>query len=1319
PSHFNNSVAAGNGRNLSLRYGFADPNAAEGVQRGIFSGTVFNVPALYNTVSGPGGSRGALESELIDLRNYSADDQPHLYFNYRLSTEDANSWAGTNTNAFDSFRVYGTSEDGNWVLLSTNNAPEVNSSDTVNNRLINAPFNQAGATEFDLSYSKNFDVYGRPGITTELFDNAGWRQARVNLGSLAGKQDVRLRFEFATGGSFRSVKTFDVNGNAVVDSERNGIEINAVPGQRIVNSPATPDVEAVHTFSLSQVDAIGAAVPNSTTTFQFDLGLVLNVPSGLSVKTGDRIKIGANFFTFDNAIGPRNIPFLATDTPAELAVKVRTALEGITAPYTDPVRLDRYTVATSTNAPSLLNVTHIQTTPASNFVRLPDSVAAGDYDILGGADKAIIVGRPGVQAGNVPVFVTNAMTAIQVRDAIRLALAGRFNIPSQSTNINTYRINNNTIFFHSPFNNAFTSFTGSFSGPVSVSSGRTGDAFGALNTAGTTANTSYALRSAFATRNNTGAVQGVQIDDIIIGFAERGEVVYNAPANNQTFRETPFYEPFVVIGQPAVEEPELGTYQLEIRTAADYGITDRNGRLDLVDPSIANVNDPQALYYGNNQWGRTFDTNDRLTKSIALQVTAPASQIVDGSFFTLSDGYNTATFEFDVRTSVSDPQSGVVSGRIAVPLSPAFTAVQVARAIRGAINGPTSLSLLKLSASTTGDMDNANASVTGARSDVIFLNGTAAADALGGMNFTTGGAPIRTIEYGNDTTEYIPRSNPPNLPVRPSAFFDYGQDLGDGNILREQGQFIVSSSIIRDSAGFGVNVDAASQQQSGASALTGARPYPGSVRNLITLNSGNVAPGAVVINNVIFNNAAGGISISRDSNNANGAPPSTVSRIINNTIHGGGTGDGIRINNGAAPTIINNIVSNFATGIQIAAASIGRTELGYNIYKQNGTNVTAGQAETGAISLVATDPLFVDPSRGLFYPAPLSRTIDSSISSIGNRAAIEQVRSAVGLGSSTIFAPFLDLYGLVRSDDPAVSAPDGFGQNVFIDRGAIDRVDFSGPIATLTRPIDNDSLGDDRDQGITVVRLTSGNLDFFEILLDEFSGTGTDASTVNGNTVILTENGRPLVEGSDYFFGFSANSRTIRLTPTAGFWRNDSIYEITLINKPTVRYNAPAGAAALDGSTLVVTFPDANGQPVSPITFEFDNNNSVTGSNTRIPFTVGWSSEQVAQQLAIAIANARVTGFRAIPVGSGTLAIEGFATFTGTGSIRIPPITDLAANRLQPNRGNGLTQFTILMPEVALDYGDAMQIANTGFVTPTPQASDGARAAIYPIDFPV
>lgn len=1217
---FNDSSDLQTGSNRSIRFAYADPNEGVGTQPNS-ANDIFRVPELFNTYAGPGGARGAIESGLFDLRSYSPDDQPYLYFNYRLNTQDLENPID-DAAALDTFRVYGRGADGVEVLLATNNGTTGTGGYTSTRTNFGGAAGGGGSDEFDVANSRNQDAFGRHRLTTPLFDNtAGWRQARVSLASFAGKQDVRLRFEFSTSGDFRTA-----------DATRGGLELLAVPGERIQD---------------------GDNFTVGGETFEFDLGLVLNIPSGRSVKTGDRIIVGGDTFTFSNTPGGFNIPFAATDSPAGLALAVSAVLQA-----------NGYTVTASSATSNLLNVTELNGLPLS---------PVATYNIIG-ADPAIIQGRPGVAGGNTLLPITNAMTAVEVRDVIRAGLAEALNILGQETNVEVFRVRGNSILLHDSnaltFTNNPNARTGN-RGVVVTSSTRVGDIFGPID-AGGNRFTSASLSG----RNNGigGVVGGLQIDDIIIGFAERGEQVLNGSTGAQlrpAILATPNYESVLAPGQPPQNEVEIGSYQVEIRAAADYGLSKQDGNLYWIDP--------ETMFPS----GRTFGTNDRLAKTISLQVT-DTSLIVDGSSFTLSDGNNTLRFEFDVATTFNallDPAAGVAQGNIPIRIAPNATAVQIAAAIRDAINSTAAQASLKITASTRGDTIGGSPASTLPRASIIDIAGNVSTDVLGGLaGFAFGGAPI-VLAFGQDT--------------------GFGEDLGDANRRREQGQFIVSSSVVRDSAEFGINVSAANSG-------TDPRPFPGVARNLVTLNSSDVAPGVVIANNVIENNRQGGIRIS-------GAPgavstslvegPIGVARVLNNTIVGGGSSTGsvgIQVTERASPTIINNILAGHSVGISASGIGTPTIVLGGNLYQRNTTDRTPGAlTDSFEIFLQPSDPLFIDQARRRYYPAPLSQAIDSSIASLENRSSLEQVKDGVGLPVSSILAPTFDVNGLRRSDDPDVSTPAGQGGNVFIDRGAVDRVDFIGPVAIIQRPLDNDSLGIDDDTSSTYLQLEAGNLDFFEILLDERTGTGTDTLTITPESVILTENGRRLVEGSDYVFGFSANSRTIRLTPLAGFWRNDSIYEITLSNRQALQLNIPSGRSLTDGALATVVVG------TTTLTMEFDSNGTVASGNVPIAFTSTSTSESISVQIFRAI-RAIGGGATVTALGSDVLLLDGVTSVTGLPFVSLVPIEDMAANPLQANRSNSLTQFTIVMPEVGLDFGDGP--------IRTLYADDGARNAIFPSD---
>ena len=187
-----------------------------------------------------------------------------------------------------------------------------------------------------------------------------------------------------------------------------------------------------------------------------------------------------------------------------------------------------------------------------------------------------------------------------------------------------------------------------------------GDEFGRFATASRT--------SPGSIRGANNAFEGVYIDDIIVGFRERGEMVTDAVSDLTSFVPNNEYEPDLQGG--TVDEVERGLYQLEIRRGPTYG-------LDTTDGGIADF-----------LLTRSFDTNYRFNESVAL--VAPIGAVVgDGQTFTVSDGTDVATFEFDdITLPAGDPSAGVVSGsgHVLVPFDPRMTASQIGRLMRDAIN---------------------------------------------------------------------------------------------------------------------------------------------------------------------------------------------------------------------------------------------------------------------------------------------------------------------------------------------------------------------------------------------------------------------------------------------------------------------------------------------------------------------------------------------------------------------------------------------------------------------------------------------------------
>jgi len=389
--------------------------------------------------------------------------------------------------------------------------------------------------------------------------------------------------------------------------------------------------------------------------------------------------------------------------------------------------------------------------------------------------------------------------------------------------------------------------------------------------------------------------------------------------------------------------------------------------------------------------------------------------------------------------------------------------------------------------------------------------------------------------------------------------------IGDQNFHREQGHVEIINNSIFSPSQVGILVDAGPRDANGSLA------YPGGAINLPTLNNDRLAPGVVLMNNVVANYGQAGIRFSGDSQ-AGTNPLSVVpfGRIINNTIYGGAaaTGIGIDVTDSASPTILNNIIANASNGIRIDASSATLSSppvVGANLFSGNTANGTTG---SNPIFLAATDPLFVNPANRNFYLAAGSQAIDSSLNSLAERSAFKTTKNDVGIPDSPILAPDLDINGLLRRDDPSQAPPPGLGSNIFKDRGALERVDFLGPTARMLDPVDNDTNGRDRNPATTQIAIRNEVLYQFLVKLED-SGTGIDDSTVLNTNVTLLQDGVQMVEGTDYIFVYDASKDEIKLLPVSGIWAMEHTYTIVLANGTT-------GIHDIAGNTLQTNQSNGN-----------------------------------------------------------------------------------------------------------------------------------------------
>jgi hypothetical protein len=420
------------------------------------------------------------------------------------------------------------------------------------------------------------------------------------------------------------------------------------------------------------------------------------------------------------------------------------------------------------------------------------------------------------------------------------------------------------------------------------------------------------------------------------------------------------------------------------------------------------------------------------------------------------------------------------------------------------------------------------------------------------------------------------------------AYVNPGSQLrGDDNQPREQGQFIIESNAITAASIYGIRIDAAARE-----AGTNA-PLPGAVRNLPVLNASRLVPGVAVMNNIVSTSGQAGILFSGDPNSGAGATAAVpFGRIVNNTIYGGATaqGVGVDVRDNAGPTLLNNVFANLATGVSVDASSAARTVVGTSAFF-NATTQVSGVASDRP--LVLTGNPFVNAAAGNFYPVAGTPVIDSSLDVLQERSDYAAVISPLGIPVSPIIAPARDLYGQLRSDDPGQASAPGLGAAVFKDRGAVDRVDFTQPWITLAGPLDQSQAAPiDRDSRLHWVRLERADATAVTRFVLQFNdvGVGLDKSTVVKEAFKVVRDGTvTLVEGVDYLFRFLETSNQVVLESASVFPLGE--YLITA----TSRASAPGTVGWLtdlanntilpnetDGATLFrVTLVDVPGAPLA------------------------------------------------------------------------------------------------------------------------------------------
>lgn len=376
----------------------------------------------------------------------------------------------------------------------------------------------------------------------------------------------------------------------------------------------------------------------------------------------------------------------------------------------------------------------------------------------------------------------------------------------------------------------------------------------------------------------------------------------------------------------------------------------------------------------------------------------------------------------------------------------------------------------------------------------------------------------------------------------------------------------------------------------------------------------------------------------------------------------GASGQGILVENFATTTILNNIIANTEIGIDLQSAAGIPNVVGANLFKGNNDNGTVG---TGEILLSEDDPLFVNPDQGNYYLESGSEAIDSSLNSLADRPDFVDVKDPFGMPNSDIFAPNYDAFGQLRVDDPTQTPPPGLGSNIFKDRGAIERADFVGPTAVITLPADNDANGVDLNNNLTEVYVADPELFTTMIVELRDTGIGIDDVLVNPLQFTLTAQSAStfstLIEGTDYFFSYNPNTNEAIFTSIVGVFNLDTLYTITVDNSDATGVKDLAGnslqhnQADLTTSFTIIATDGTNDPPVHnfagvPIP-DAPNLTVSTDSEVPIVFSAANGNALTVTDTDAFLGTGEVEVTLSTPVGTGTL------TLGSTNNITVDPLS--------------------------------------------------------------
>ncbi|MCA9049105.1 MAG: PPC domain-containing protein, partial [Planctomycetaceae bacterium] len=379
----------------------------------------------------PNGAHGSVISNEFDLSPYTIDDKPFLDFNYYLQTENTDAaWSADtpadNNPMRDSFRVFIGGDDGVWNLVATNNSLQPTQfaqrpadefdygpADPNDPLSIQEPITDGTGIYSQFPLGQNFpdvvELYDDPNFNPSA--NKAWRSARVDLSNYAGRDNLRLRFDFSTAGGMDFADgAFGLFDNDVTNAIRNE-EIRVLPAAMLTDGER---FELDGDGNFTDIDAFNAGNTGVTVRgehFEFDLGYVFLAPSGASINDGDTFTIDGTVFEFE-----KDYPSAATNA----AVITDQFTTGQVA----------QAIAAAVNSAGISGVTAIVVGNRVNIVGATSIPTSGSsVQNATGTPSLIVDGTPGVRTGHHAVPITLDMDRSEVAEAVKTALSTVFSVP--------------------------------------------------------------------------------------------------------------------------------------------------------------------------------------------------------------------------------------------------------------------------------------------------------------------------------------------------------------------------------------------------------------------------------------------------------------------------------------------------------------------------------------------------------------------------------------------------------------------------------------------------------------------------------------------------------------------------------------------------------------------------------------------------------------------------------------------------------------------------------------------------------------------------